>query len=168
MWILVACFKVWEMSMFFGFQLMKFVTGLQIMLSDVIKFCPTDPVWTPTETDALILLTSGVRMRILLSLPSKNKAPTSVELASVAEFSMTSKIRFLTLDRDAGHTSFQFLFAQLWVDFRLGHLLRFPLLLLGCPSRGNIGWPISSLNYKLRSRINYTLFLTSNSQNYSN
>ena len=80
--------------MFFGFQLMKFVTGLQIMLADVIKFCPADPVWTPTEMGALILLTSEVRMKILSSLTSKNKAPTSVELASVAEFSMTSKIRF--------------------------------------------------------------------------
>ena len=57
LWILVACFKVWEMSMFLGFQLMKFVTGLQIMLFDAIEFCPTDPVrlLEPAGITALVL-----------------------------------------------------------------------------------------------------------------
>ena len=45
------------MSMFLGFQLMKFVTGLQIMLFDAIEFCPTDPVrlLEPAGITALVL-----------------------------------------------------------------------------------------------------------------
>ena len=49
------------------------------------------PVFIGTEVGALFLLVFGARMRILLSLPGKRKAPPSVEVS----FKLYSKIHLI-------------------------------------------------------------------------